>query len=69
MRCRDEIVLLERGKQRDDDARARCADGMAERAGAAMDVDFVVRQIEIAHRRHGDNGEGLVDFEEIDFRK
>ena len=64
-----EFALLERSKQRDDDARARRADGMAERASAAVDVDFFVGNAEIAHRRHRDNGEGLVDFEQVDFRK
>ena len=39
---------------------------MAERAGAAVDVDLLVRQAEVAHRRHGDDGEGLVDLEQID---
>ena len=39
---------------------------MAERAGAAVHVDLVVRQAEVAHRRHGDDGEGLVDLEEVD---
>ncbi len=39
---------------------------MAERAGAAVDIDLVMRQIEIAHRRHGDDREGLVDLEQID---
>ncbi len=39
---------------------------MAERAGAAVDVDLVLREGKIAHRRHSDDGEGLVDLEEID---
>jgi hypothetical protein len=42
---------------------------MAERAGAAVDVDLLVGKAEIAHGGHGDDGEGLVDFEEIDIRK
>ena len=64
-----EIALLERREQRDEDARAGCADGMAERAGATVDVDFVVGQTEVAHGSHDDNGEGLVDFEQVDIRK
>ena len=32
-------------------------------------LTFVVGKAEIAHGGHGDDGEGLVDFEEIDFRK
>ena len=55
-----------RGDQRHQNARARGADRMAERAGAAVDVDLLVRQPEVAHRRHGDDGEGLVDLEQID---
>ena len=56
----------ERREQRHQNARARGADRMAERAGAAVDVDLFVRKAEVAHRRHGDDGEGLVDLEEID---
>jgi hypothetical protein len=64
-----ELALLEGREQRDDDARAGCADGMAERAGAAVDVDLVVGQAERAHGGHDNDGEGLVDFEQVDFRK
>ena len=39
---------------------------MAERAGAAVDVDLFVRQAEIAHRRHRHHRKGLVDFEQVD---
>jgi hypothetical protein len=42
---------------------------MAERAGAAMDVDLLVRQAVLLHRRHGDDGEGLVDLPEVDVRR
>ena len=42
---------------------------MAERACAAVDVDLVVGQAERAHGGHGDDGEGLVDFEQVDIRK
>ena len=55
--------MREGGEQRDKDARARCADGMAERAGTAVDIDLLVREAQIAHGRHGDYGEGFIDFE------
>ena len=42
---------------------------MAERAGAAMHIHLFMRQAELAHRRHHDDGEGLVDLEEIDARE
>jgi hypothetical protein len=59
-------ALAQRAEQRDDDARARGADRMAERAGAAVHVDLVVRQVELAHRRHGDHRERLVDLVQVD---
>jgi hypothetical protein len=46
--------------QRGDDARAGGADGMAERAGAAIDVGARVVEAHVAHGRHGDDGESLV---------
>src|ERR1039458_9718002 len=64
-----EVAFGEGRKQRDEDARAGCANGMAERAGAAVDVDLLVGKAEIAHGRHRDNGESLVDLEQVDFRK
>ena len=39
---------------------------MAERAGAAVDVDLVVGESKVAHRRHRDDRESLVDLEEVD---
>ena len=39
---------------------------MAEGGGAAVDVDLVVGDAEVAHRDHRDAGEGLVDLEEVD---
>ena len=39
---------------------------MSERAGAAIDVDLVVSDADILHRRHGDAGKGFVDFIQID---
>jgi hypothetical protein len=55
------------GEQGDDNARARGPDGMSERAGAAMYVHLLMRQFKIAHRRHDDDGEGLVNLEQVDF--
>ncbi|MNV77344.1 hypothetical protein D3C71_1707560 [compost metagenome] len=31
-----------------------------------MHIHLLMRQIEIAHRRHSHHGKGLVDFEQID---
>ena len=59
-------VLAQRADQRHDDARAGGADRVAERAGAAVHVDLVVRQAVLLHRRHGHHREGLVDLVEID---
>src|SRR5436305_13971192 len=57
---------LQRRQQSREDARAARADRKAERGGAAMDVDLVVRDAEIVHRDHRDAGEGLVDLIAID---
>ena len=46
--------------------RSAGADRVAERGGAAVDVDLVVRNAEVVHREHGDAGEGFVDFEQVD---
>ena len=56
----------QRRQQRHQDARAGGADRVAERAGAAMDVDLVVRQAEVVHRRQRHHRERLVDLEQID---
>jgi len=42
---------------------------MAERAGAAVHIDLVVRQIEVAHGGHRDDRERLVDLVEADVEK
>ncbi len=52
--------------QGDQDARAGRADRVAHGGGAAVDVDLVVGDAEVAHREHGDAGEGLVDLEQVD---
>jgi hypothetical protein len=59
-------MALERADQRGDDARARSADRVAERGGAAMDVHLVMRDAQIVHREHGDTGKGLVHLEQVD---
>ena len=61
-----QILRFERMQQRDDQAGAGGADGMAERAGAAIDVELLARDAEIALRRHRHHGEGFVDLEQID---
>ena len=58
-------VALQGVHERRQDARAGRADRMAERAGAAVDVDLLVRDADVLHRRHGDDREGLVDLEQI----
>jgi CO/xanthine dehydrogenase Mo-binding subunit len=60
-----EAVFLECRQQGDDNARTGGADGMAESASAAVDVDFFIWQREIAHDRHNDYGKRLVDFKEV----
>src|SRR6476619_992644 len=61
-----EILGFERMQQRDDQPRAGGADGMAERAGAAIDVEPVPVNAEVALRRHRDHGKRLVDLEQVD---
>jgi hypothetical protein len=39
---------------------------MAERAGAAIDVQLLAGNAEVALRRHRDHREGFVDLEQID---
>ena len=45
------------------------ADRMTERAGSAVDVDTRVLDVEVAHGRHGDRGERLVDLIEVDIAR
>lgn len=40
--------------------------GPAQRAGAAIHVRDVMAKPKVAHRRHGDDGESLVDFPQVD---
>ncbi len=57
-----EPALPQRAQQGHDDARARRADGVAQRHRAAVHVHDLMRQLVFPHRRHGDGGEGFVDF-------
>jgi hypothetical protein len=61
-----QIMRFERVQQRDDQAGAGGADGMAERAGAAIDVEFLAGNSEIALCRHRHHRERLVDLEQVD---
>ena len=38
---------------------------MPQRHRAAVDVQLLVRDADLMHRRHGDYGEGLVDLEQV----
>ena len=57
---------FQRMQQRDDQPRAGGADRMAERAGAAIDVELVSGDAEVALRRHRDDRKRLVDLEQVD---
>src|ERR1700719_4263572 len=59
-----QIVGLQRMQQGHDQPRAGGADGMAERAGAAIDVEFFAWDAEVLRRGHRDHREGLVDLEQ-----
>src|SRR5580692_11344018 len=61
-----EVVRLERMQQRHDQPRTGGPDGMAERAGAAIDVELFAGDAQVARGRHRHHGEGLVDLEQID---
>lgn len=59
-------ALLQGVQQRDDDARARAADGMPQRDSAAVDVQPVIVHAEFAVEKHAVDGECLVVLEEIE---
>src|SRR6185437_15074259 len=59
-------ALLQCVQQRHDNAGAAGTYWVAQGAGAAVDVDLGVIEVEVAHGDHRDVGEGFVDFEEID---
>ena len=51
--------------QRDHDARAAGTNRVPQGAGAAIDVDLVVRHVQIIHQRHGNDGKSFVDFPQV----
>ena len=53
-------------KERHDEAGAGRTDRMTQRTGATAHVQDITWNTEILLRRHGDNGESLVDLEQID---
>src|ERR1700759_4671856 len=55
--------LIDQGAE---DARARGADGMAQRDRPAVDVDLVLVDAEHPDRVERDRGEGLVDLPQVD---
>src|SRR4051812_6678326 len=57
------LELVEDGER---EAGARHADRVAEGDGPTVDVDDVVGDAEIVHRRQPDGGERLVDLEQVD---
>jgi 3-hydroxyacyl-CoA dehydrogenase/enoyl-CoA hydratase/3-hydroxybutyryl-CoA epimerase/enoyl-CoA isomerase len=61
-----ELARLERVHEAGDDAPAGRADRMAERAGAAVDVDARRVELELADRGHRHHRKGLVDFVQVD---
>src|SRR5215212_6758085 len=61
-----QILRFKRMQQRHDQACAGGADGMAERTGAAIDIQSVAGDTQIALRRHRYHRERLVDLEQID---
>ena len=61
-----QIPCFKRMQQRHDQPRAGGADGMAERAGTAVDMEFVPGDAEIILCSHLHHGKGFVDLEQID---
>src|SRR5689334_6886632 len=60
------ILRFKRVQQRDDEASSGGADGMAERASPAIDVQFLAGNSKVSLGGHGDHRERLVDLEQID---
>ena len=57
---------LELVEERRDDAGAACADGVSERDRAAVHVDLVPVEVQLAAVRQRLRGEGLVDLDEVE---
>src|SRR5436190_5747301 len=60
------VTLLHFVEQRDENARARCADRMTERDGTAIDVDLIGVPAEVAVDGAGLRREGLVGLDEVE---
>src|SRR5260221_14361792 len=58
-----QILRFQRMQQRDSQPRAGGADGGPQRAGAAIDVEFVAGNPEVALRRHCHYNESFIDLE------
>src|SRR4029077_20646767 len=61
-----EVAALQYVEQRDEDARSRCANGVTESDRAAIDVDLFGIETKLARDRDSSDGEGFVEFDEID---
>src|SRR6267143_3752464 len=61
-----EIAALQFIQERDEDARAAGADGMAEGHRAAIDVDFFGIEFELPRHSDGRYRESFVQFDKID---
>src|SRR5215472_15738913 len=60
------ILRFKRMQQGHDQSRTGGPDGVTERAGAAIDVQPVAGNPEVALCRHRDHRKGLIDLEQID---
>src|SRR5258705_11045595 len=60
-----QTMRFEGVQQGHDQARAGRANGMAERTGAAINVEFLAADAEIARRRHRYHRESAIDLEHI----
>src|SRR6516165_6308065 len=58
-------AAAQRMDQGGENARAGRPDRVTEGAGAAVHVDPRMIDVDVAHRRHGDDGEGLVDLVQV----
>ena len=58
--------VLQSGQERDQQPRAAAADRVAQRNGPAVDVGLRRRQAQFLAARQGDDGEGLVELEQVD---
>ena len=60
------VAALHLVEQGDEDAGATGSDGMADGDGAAVDIDAVEGEAELFGDAEGLDGEGFVEFEEVD---